>query len=134
MPSKKGAAKAEAKPESKPESKEEKPVEAQKEEPKEAVEETKNPEPAAKKGRGRGRPKKDGSSEPTAKKPKKVKEPTEPSRVSRRVANMKSGVTEPEPDTELPKKKVTKKAQPTVQEEKKELSASNGAPEQVVIS
>jgi len=134
MPSKKGASKAEPKPESQPESQEEKAVEVQKEDPKENVEETKVPEAAASK-RGRGRPKKDGSAEPTTKKTKKVKGRSEPSRTSQRVANMKTGMTEPEPtrEEEPTKKKVTKKAQPTVQEEK-ELSASNGATQQAVVS
>ena len=133
MPGKKGSAKAEAKPTSQPESQEEKPVAAQEEVQKD-VEETKAPEAAVEK-RGRGRPKKDGS-EPTVKKPKKVKEPTEPSRISQRVANMKTGAPEPAPAAkEEPKKKakVSKKAQPT-SEEKQELSANNGTTEQAVTS
>jgi len=134
MPGKKGAAKAEAKPASQPESQEEKQVAAQEEVQKD-VEDTKAPEAAAVEKRGRGRPKKDGA-EPTVKKPKKEKERTEPSRVSQRVASMKTGASEPAPVAkEEPKKKakVTKKAQPTG-EEKQELSANNGTTEQAVAS
>ncbi|XP_031555506.1 neurofilament heavy polypeptide-like [Actinia tenebrosa] len=139
MPGKKGATKAapkvDSQPEKTPEVHEEKAPEAEveKEEPTvENVEERKNPEK-----KGRGRPKKTDSSEPSTKKPKQVKERNPPSRVSRRVANMKSGVTEPAVNAEQePKNKdvSSKKAQAKAQEGKKELSASNGATEQAVES